>query len=287
MLKYVRDVVASLEADPVVATRAAAFAGLRRLGIDDFGEFLLSMPNLTFPKLSRLLPAMASDEVQRNWTGNCGIDLLKQTTSFVRAVSYSFARLSGRSLDQASVLDFGCGYGRIARLFYYFTDEDRFCGVDPWDRSIELCRESGLVKNFHVSDYLPDTLPVSDRRFDLIYAFSVFTHLSELATTKALNTLRKYIAEDGMLTITIRPVEYWQQDTHALESQKAALSARHRATGFAFLPHQRAPVDGDVTYGDTSLTLDWLEKNFPRWAVRGTDRSLYDPYQRYVYLTPT
>jgi hypothetical protein len=157
LAQYVKDVVASLEADPVVATRAAAFAGLRRLGIDDFGEFLLSMPNLTFPKLSRLLPAMASDEVQRNWTGNCGIDLLKQTTSFVRAVSYSFARLSGRSLDQASVLDFGCGYGRIARLFYYFTDEDRFCGVDPWDRSIELCRESGLVKNFHVSDVTPQS----------------------------------------------------------------------------------------------------------------------------------
>jgi hypothetical protein len=161
-----------------------------------------------------------------------------------------------------------------------------FFGVDPWDRAIEICRESGLRTNFLVSDYLPAALPVGDTQFDLIYAFSVFTHTSQRATTTALNTLRKYLADDGMLCITIRPIEYWQHDPHTSSKQQKALAATHRERGFAFNPHNRAPIEGDVTYGDTTMTLDWIARTTPCWSVRATDRSLEDPFQRYVFMVP-
>jgi SAM-dependent methyltransferase len=286
MLEYVREVVEALERDRSVATRADAFAGLRKLGLDDFGEVLLNMPDRAFPKLSSLLPAMAGEEVQRNWTGNHGVALLRQTSAFVRALSYNFARIAGRPLEGARVLDFGCGYGRIARLLYYFTPEERFHGVDPWDLSIQLCSQAGLRTNFAISEYLPTSLPVGDTRFDLIYAFSVFTHLSERATRTSLATLRRYVAEHGVLCITIRPVEYWHHDPHTDRAQQQALIERHRATGFAFQPHNRSPIDGDVTYGDASMTLDWIASSFPDWEVRATDRALEDAFQRYVFLTP-
>ena len=41
----------------------------------------------------------------------------------------------------------------------------------------------------------------------------------------------------------------------------------------------RPAVDGDVTYGDTSMTTEWIDANFPRWRISGIDRSLDDPYQ--------
>ena len=47
------------------------------------------------------------------------------------------------SVDEFSVLDFGCGYGRLARLFYYYIKQDNFYGVDPWDRSINECLDNG------------------------------------------------------------------------------------------------------------------------------------------------
>lgn len=286
MFEHVTTVLQALETDTSVRTRQSALAGLRQLGMGDFGVVLLSMPHPNYPKLSQLLPAMASDEAQRNWTGNHGLPLLQQTTEFVRAMSYNFARATGRHLENANILDYGCGYGRIARLMYYFTAEENFFGVDPWDQAIALCHEAGLTTNFLVSDYLPESLPVGAKKFDLIYAFSVFTHLSYRAMTTALNTLRKYIADDGMLAITIRPVEYWQHDAHTTSKQKSALVMQHRTDGFAFNPHIRAAVDGDVTYGDTSTSLDWLETNFPEWKINGTDRCLSDGLQRYVFMTP-
>jgi SAM-dependent methyltransferase len=286
MLEYVKEVVRALEKDHGVTTRRGAITGLRQLGLDDFGEVLLSMPDSEYPKLSRLLPAMASDEVQRNWTGNHGLALLQQTTGFVRALSYHFTRVTGRNLDDSSVLDFGCGYGRIARLLYYFTVEEKIFGVDPWDQAIELCKESSLGTNFFVSDYLPAFLPLGERKFDLIYAFSVFTHLSYRAMTTSLSTLRNYIADDGMLVITIRPVEYWEHDIETSPEQKDALTVLHRQEGFAFNPHNREPIDGDVTYGDASMTLDWIAATFPDWTIKATDRCLNDALQRYVIMVP-
>jgi SAM-dependent methyltransferase len=286
MFEHVKDVVKALETDPDVATRADAINALRRLGMGDFGVVLLSMPHPAYPKLSRLLPAMASEKAQRNWTGNHGLPLLQQTTEFVRAMSYNFARATGRNLDDVRILDYGCGYGRIARLMYYFTAEEKFFGVDPWDQAISLCHEAGLTTNFLVSDYLPESLPVGSEKFDLIYAFSVFTHLSHRAMTAALHTLRKYIADDGMLTITVRPIEYWQHDAHTTSAQKSALVASHRNDGFAFKPHIREAIDGDVTYGDTSTGLGWIEANFPEWEIKGVDRCLSDTLQRYVFMTP-
>jgi len=284
---HIKEVVRALESDSGVTTRRDAITGLRQLSLDDFGLVLLSMPDSQYPKLSRLLPSMASEEVQVNWTGNYGVALLKETAAFVRALSYNYVRVTGRHLDGATVLDFGCGYGRIARLLYYFTVEEKIFGVDPWDRSIELCRESGLsTKNFAVSDYLPVSLPVGEAKFDLVYAFSVFTHLSRRAMTKSLDTLRKYMANEGILAITIRPVEYWEHDPHTSLEQKAALAARHRKDGFAFNPHNWAPIDGDVTYGDSSMSLDWLTATFPEWTIKATDRCLNDPLQQYVFMVP-
>jgi len=284
--EFVLEIVSKVESDPGITSRTDAIIALRNLGLDDFGTVLLSMPHPKFAKLSRLLPAMASDDVQIRWTGTCGIPLLKQTLDFVRSAAYNYSSVTGRSLSDATILDFGCGYGRIARLMYYFVNETNFYGVDPWDTSIELCRTAGLSTNFHISDYLPSDLPVGETRFDLMYAFSVFTHLSERATLAALRTLRRYSAESSILAVTIRPIEYWRQDKAVSAPERNDLELKHRQTGFAFRPHTRPPLDGDITYGETSITLDWLSTHCPEWTIQGIDRSLDDPFQIYVFLSP-
>lgn len=291
LFEHVLRVVKSIEDDPAVTTRAEVLRRLRQLGLDDFAYILWSLPDPRFPKLSRLLPSMASADVQRHWTGRSGIALLKPTVNFARIMTYNYARLTGSSLNErAAVLDYGCGYGRIARLMYYFVDEESVTGVDPWAPSIELCRQAGLGANFKQSEYLPSTLPVDDTRFDLIYAYSVFTHLSEAATLAALGALRKCISDAGVLVITVRPVEYWALTRYIREPEAAALTVQHRTRGFAFYPHPQGhehnAVSTDATYGDTSIAFEWLQQHCPHWSVKLIDRSLNDRLQTYVFLTP-
>ena len=287
VFQYALDIVREIDRQAGKSSVAELLASLRSgLGLDDFGELMFGMPMDDFPNLSKRLPRMASVAVQTNWTGTSGLRLLKQTSSFVRALACQFVRLTGRPIDGASILDFGCGYGRIARLMYYFSDPSNLIGVDPWDESIRICRECGLGENFRLSERLPVELPVDGRKFDLIYALSVFTHLSAKAAFQALQACRRYIKSDGILAITIRPVEYWSLDStvHALKDT-AKVRAEHAARGFAFSP-MGFPVDGEDTYGNTSMTTEWIAQSVPDWRVVGVDRSLDDEYQLYVFLRP-
>ena len=115
----------------------------------------------------------------------------------------------------------------------------------------------------------------------------VVTHLSERALRAALIALRKSIADDGLLVVTIRPVEYWARSGRT-EDEAGRLATIHERDGFAFDPHNREAIEGDVTYGDTSMTLGWLDAAAADcdWRLAGLDRSLGDSLQIIVYLRP-
>lgn len=286
LIETVHAVLESAEKNEKIQTRQQAVECLRKVGLDDFGLILIGMPNIKYPKLSKLLPSMASEKVQWDWTGNAGPALLMQTNTFIRFLATSFIGLTKKDMAPIKVLDFGCGYGRMIRSLYYYVDPENITGVDPWGLSIEQCEIHGIGSHVSQSEYLPKTLPVKVRQFDMIYAFSVFTHLSEKAARQALDTLLNYVASDGVLMISIRPFEYWQFDQNIAPDEKLKLESRHRNYGFAFYPHGGDKVEGDVTYGDTSMTVEWLHSNFPAWELVSLDRPLIDPYQIYLALRP-
>ena len=101
MCEYSREYVRRAE---TVATGPQALRDclsiLRRLPLDDFGQIMISMPSPELPRLSALLPAMASGEVQRSWTGADGIVLLGQTNVFARIIAQNLQELCGRRLSE-------------------------------------------------------------------------------------------------------------------------------------------------------------------------------------------
>lgn len=265
----------------------ACLDSLRVLPMSDFGSLLFGIDTQSYPLLSGFLPKMADVDVQRGWTGTAGFENLKGTANFVQTLSYGYQALTGHTLRNRRILDYGCGYGRMIRLMYHFSNPDRIYGCDPWNRSLEICRADRLWGNFALSEYLPQTLPFGETKFDLVYANSVFTHTSARATRCALDAIRKSIADDGIAVITIRPVEFWAH--YAIGSPKidaARHTGEHMASGNSFHPHNRAPVDGDITYGDASYSLEYLETEFPQWQVVRLDRTLDSHHQILTFLRP-
>ena len=281
--EHVRKALSSAESNGHVTDRASAFEALRPLGLEDFGLVLWNMPSSEYPTLSKFLPAMSSDTVTMHWTGSSGVDLLQQSVPFVRSCAENYADICGDTLRGKAILDFGCGYGRFLRLFSYFTNA--MAGVDAWDKSLEQSRNSGFADIVHKSDAVPASLPLTDQ-FDFSFAFSVFTHLNKHAALASLRALRKSVRNNGLLAITIRPIEFWSvsQAGHLANriNEANSMSELHRSNGFAFLPH--TDCDSQSDYGDTSLTLQWLENNIAGWNIVRVDRSLNDPLQLYVFL---
>jgi len=204
-------------------------------------------------------------------------------------VTAAYSNITGRSLGSAKVLDFGCGWGRLVRLLYKYVPADRIYAVDPMDKSLAYCAEAGLYGTFLKSDFIPRALPTpSGLRFDFIFAFSVFTHLSPKVTEIALKTLGEHLTDEGLLAITIRPREYWafaaRDGDGAAKKESERLGAEHDLTGIAFAGHKGELIEGEVTYGDTSMSLDYLEAAAPHLRIVGMEWSASDAYQMIVFL---
>jgi SAM-dependent methyltransferase len=111
----------------------------------------------------------------------------------------------GRNLREfGDVLDFGCGVGRVLRWLKAMMPEARFAGAEIDEAAISWIRanypdvEMAAITN----NGLPP-LPFSDGRFDLVLAYSVFTHLNEAYQDAWLNDLRRLVRRDGLLLLSI------------------------------------------------------------------------------------
>ena len=107
----------------------------------------------------------------------------------------------GWSFDGRRVLDFGCGAGRTLRHLVGEAERAEIWGSDIDAPSIAWLREH-LSPPLHVTENgerPPIDLP--DGHFDLIYAVSVFTHLTDHWADWLLE-LRRMLKDDGLLCVT-------------------------------------------------------------------------------------
>ena len=104
-----------------------------------------------------------------------------------------------------SVLDFGCGCGRVTR---YFREHDaEVAGSDVSADAIAWCRGNLPFGRFEVNGLTPP-LVFDDASFDLVYALSVFTHLTGDLQLAWRDELRRVLRPGGRLLVTTHGRSY-------------------------------------------------------------------------------
>jgi len=252
---------------------------------------LLTQRQRVYPAIAAALPTLPGADLQRLWNGPSGPELIAQTTAFYQLLKRAHAEHgTGTPLERTRVLDFGCGWGRVAR----FLERDvvgrgALCGVDPVQGILDEAVRNGVRADLRRCGFVPEQLPFA-QPFELAYAFSVFTHLSEAAHLASLRALHAAVAPGGLLVATIRPPEYLRIAPSlrpALESLGPHPAARLREPRYLYAPHPtlplQAPDDGtgrEVSYGETVVTIAYVRE---RWSelfeLVGADVSLSDPQQ--------
>lgn len=105
-----------------------------------------------------------------------------------------------------SVLDFGCGSGRIMRWFHRHSNI-ALTGCDIHVPTIEWMRSAYPDDTkLYVSDPEPP-LPEADESFDIVYCSSVFSHLPDWAPW--LLELRRVLRPGGILVASIHGKGFW------------------------------------------------------------------------------
>lgn len=181
------------------------------------------------------------------------------------------AQESGRPFSSfGSILDFGCGPGRGLRYLLKYSQTAACYGTDVDATAIGWCQESFPFGEFMVNDEVPPT-GFRSESFDLIYAISVFSHLSEENHLAWLEELQRIGKKDGIVILTTHG-EYALRRAvsegaifRMLQIRKADLTRAQQelpSRHFVFIRQPGGHLNNDL-YGVTFISREYV---FRRWS---------------------
>jgi SAM-dependent methyltransferase len=168
--------------------------------------------------------------------------------------------------DLGALLDWGCGCGRVLRQWSGLPGARVFgCDINP--KMVQWCAANLDFAEVSVTELEPP-LPYADSTFDLIYAFSVFTHLSEQLQREWMSECLRVLRPGGYLLISTMG-EYYLGLQRLSESEQQAFAngelvvLYERSAGTSLCSAYHPPE-----YVRTKLAADFEPVGFRR-AVEG------------------
>lgn len=189
-----------------------------------------------------------------------------------------------------SVLDIGCGIGRVAvPLTQYLSQSGKYEGFDVVKKGIVWCQEH-IAKDFsnfkfqyiplnndlyHLTDKKAENFrfPYEDNSFDTIFLFSVFTHMQPLEIQNYLKEIYRVLKPNGKCLST-----FFLYDDHL----EVEISKKSRSFSFPFdkgnyrLMNEKVP-SANIAFSESYINqmieagnLKIKNKIYGRWANRAT-----------------
>lgn len=150
-----------------------------------------------------LLP-WPGDELAQRVSGGLSRELFYRSGRMSRDDLEASLRAVDTRLDQySSILDFGCGCGRVLLWLQDLADAGASLhGVDVDERAARWADENLPWAACMANQALPP-LEYPDGHFDLVFSHSVFTHLDEAYQDQWLAELRRVTRPGGHLALTV------------------------------------------------------------------------------------
>ncbi len=103
--------------------------------------------------------------------------------------------------DEVSILDWGCGHGRLARHFLHNWPSARLTGLDIDAENVGWCAERFPAGTFLLGPLHPPTA-LDSETFDVVFAISVMTHLTADVQREWLSELARVLKPGGLALLT-------------------------------------------------------------------------------------
>ena len=231
-------------------------------------------------RLQEILPGLPDETTQANFTGKSGDATLQDGFRIYSLVKHVVEAEYKKLADCERILDFGCGWGRIIRFFLRDLAPERICGIDCMPEAIQLCTSRNRWCQFQQVPTMPPT-NLKAGSFDLVYAYSVFSHLSERAHRAWMDEFHRVLKPGGLVVLTTRDrgfIEYCaslRRSTDKLAAFATGAVASFRNSEQYLAAYDRGefchhPTGGggvlaDSFYGETCIPKQYVEKH---WADR-------------------
>jgi SAM-dependent methyltransferase len=220
------------------------------------------------------MPSFPPQEYQSKFVGSSDEHAIREAWSFYIFMARQRERY-GLDLDaETQVLDFGCGWGRFARMFLRDVPAKNIWCADPQVTAIAMCQETGIPCRITPLEVMPPSSLPADT-FGTAFAYSVFSHLSPIAHQAWSAEIARVMKPGALAFITLqarwfldmcqelrdRPelvTNEWYEDLAASFPDHDEAVARYDRGEFLYVPNTRAEEQGKY-YGDAVVPLRQVE----------------------------
>lgn len=242
-------------------------------------------------RIQKICGKLPSPELQARFTG------LSARQTFLQAITYLEAcrtvavqRCRCWSGVDTRVLDFGCGWGRITQLLSIHFNPENIIAGDVQNDALKLCQDNGVRAAYELLSPWPPSL-IADASLDFVFAYSVFSHLSEKNADAWVREFHRILKPGGIAFLTTRHRTFFDylESLHQREKGSTADFARGAAGAFRDTTAARANFDAGEfcfdpmggggpgltpVYGEAFIPQAWAHKN---WGGLYTSVEYIDP----------
>lgn len=264
------------------------------------------------PELRRFVSPFPPKELMHRISG------LQNERDFASHGADLFLALSQASpvplTDYKKLFDFGCGCGRLARLFKDFPND--LFGCDIEGRHVDWINQHlQFMKAAHSHVHLP--LPYAENSFDGIISISVFTHLNEINQDRFLDELHRVSEPKARLFLTVHGSRALERaldeesvrklmviDENSLEEARRSFTEgkhafilqqnlvtrlrwRLKNALFQMRGHAGHPMHKFMEYGITFIPEGYVRSHWGQWfEIEAYHSAAIHDFQDIVVLTP-
>jgi len=197
-----------------------------------------------------------------------------------------------------NVLDFGCGTSRILRYLVEFLPGAQYYGSEVFVECVKWGKQAFPEVTYLYQGNFPP-LAVKDASFEVIFAYSIFTHFEEQLHLKWLSELHRILQPEGLLILTIHgePILRRCREEDAVrrpmcmeERNYEEICHQFMSEGYVFYscynPGQLAEggLDSRV-FGITFISKEYMKKHWTnQFEILEHDEGAVSNWQDYVVL---
>ena len=245
-------------------------------GLTDEGWLELLIRSVNEPVIDSVeMPRFPHGLLQRQIGGSADEHTLREAYQFyyyMRHWSIALGRAPGWG---SRLLDFGCGWGRCTRFFWKDIASEGIYGADVSGELIATCNTLGVPGSF--SKIEPrGHLPYEDQSFDLIIAYSVFTHLPEDVADHWMQELARVAKPGCVFALTVEPRRFlqfisdipadtpspWHSGLARFKSEIPELMKKYDDGRFCYIPTGGGNDLPPSIYGDAAIPAEYITKKW-------------------------
>ncbi|MCF8359108.1 MAG: class I SAM-dependent methyltransferase [Prolixibacteraceae bacterium] len=151
---------------------------------------------------NEILPPLPPSDIQSMYVGSDGYNSFLEANIFIEKMMNTISDHGLELNKNMNILDCGVGWGRLYRSMLRYFNHSSILGIDIDEKAIDICQNTMPNGRFSLISKTPPYKNLKESSFDIVYLYSVLSHLSESGFLSMFKEFSRILKKNGFLIFT-------------------------------------------------------------------------------------